>query len=146
MSDSEFEREMAEAIENAEIAEIVCIILPLLNQCVVFDSRYSDEDPPIITISPPLGSGDRRLRYVNRARPHLAHAHSLAAIPWQSSVRSLIESPVWEMLYRRIAQSGSDKCLSQCSTVLEELKQYERQNIVSMIRGQGPYHTIWSRT
>ena len=28
----------------------------------------------------------------------------------------------------------------------DELKQFERQAMVSMIRGQGPYHTIWSRS
>ena len=29
---------------------------------------------------------------------------------------------------------------------LDELRQWERRSMVSMIRGQGPYHTIWSRT
>lgn len=146
MADFEFEREMAEAIENAEIAEIVCVILPTINQCLVFDSRATETDPPVIIVSPPLGSADRRLRHVNRARPHLPHAHALAVIPWHSSIQSLVDSPVWEMLYRRITQSGSSTCLEQCTTALDELKQFERQAMVSMIRGQGPYHTIWSRS
>ncbi|MBD85323.1 MAG: hypothetical protein CL743_02205 [Chloroflexi bacterium] len=146
MADSEFEREMAEAIENAEIAEVVCVILPMINQCLVFDSRATENDPPIITVSAPLGSADRRLRHVNRARPHLPHAHALAVIPWHSSIQSLVDSLVWEMLFRRITLSGSSLCLEQCSDALEELKQFERQAMVSMIRGQGPYHTIWSRS
>ncbi len=28
---------------------------------------------------------------------------------------------------------------------LDELRQWERRSMVSMIRGQGPFHTIWSR-
>jgi len=146
MSEPEFDHEMAEALENAEAAEVVCIILPLINQCLVYDSRSAPDDPPRISVSPPLGSGERRLRHVNKARPHLERSRSLAVIPWPGSVGSLAESGVWRMLVTRMADSGFEEMDARCVEALEELLQLERQSMMSLIRGQGPYHTLWSRT
>ena len=146
MSEPEFDHEMAEALENAEAAEVVCIILPLINQCLVYDSRSAPDDPPRISVSPPLGSGERRLRHVNKARPRLERSRSLAVIPWPGSVGSLAESGVWRMLVTRMADSGFEEMDARCVEALEELLQLERQSMMSLIRGQGPYHTLWSRT
>ena len=146
MSEPEFDHEMAEALENAEAAEVICIILPLINQCLVYDSRSAPDDPPRIAVSPPLGSGERRLRHVNKARPHLERSRSLAVIPWPGSVGSLAESGVWRMLVTRMADSGFEEMDARCVEALEELRQWERRSMMSLIRGQGPYHTLWSRT
>ena len=88
MSEPEFDREMAEALENAETAEVVCVILPVINQCLVYDSRSATGDPPRMTVSAPLGSGERRLRHVNKARPHLERARELAVLPWSGSINA----------------------------------------------------------
>ena len=146
MSEPEFDREMTEALENAEAAEVVCIILPTINQCLVYDSRTEADDPPRISVSAPLGSGDRRLRHVNKARPHLRHARELAVLPWTGSVGSFANSKIWGMLVDRMLGSGYDGTQAQCDEAMDELEQWERRSLMSMIRGQGPYHTIWSRT
>lgn len=145
MSDSEFEREMAEALENAEVAEVVCVILPTINQCLVYDSRSAPGDPPRLSVSPPLGSGERRLRHVNKARPNLERARELAVLPWTGSINAFANSKVWGMLCERIAEAGFDGHEEQCENALNELRQWERRSLMSMIKGQGPYHTIWSR-
>lgn len=143
MADFDFEREMAEALEHAEEAEVVCVILPLIDQCLVYDSRSAEDDPPRLSVSPPLGSAVRRLRHVNRARPGMPHARELAVLPWTSSVQSLEESGIWEMLARRMRNSGFDDAHDECVRVIEELRQWERRSMMAMIRGQGPYETIW---
>ncbi len=145
MADSDYDREMAEALQHAEEAEVVCIILPLINQCLVYDSRSAENDPPRISVSAPLGSAERRLRHVNRARPNLSHARELAVIPWSGSIQSLEASGVWEMLQRRLQNSGFDDSQDSCDRALEELQQWERRSMMAMIKGQGPYHTIWAR-
>ena len=106
MAESEYDREMAEVLQYAEEAEVVCVIMPLINQCLVYDSRNAEDDPPRIWVSAPLGSGERRLRHVNRARPHMPHARELAVIPWNGSVHGLEDSSVWEMLQRRMGSAG----------------------------------------
>lgn len=147
MAERDFDREMAEALAHAEAAEVVCIILPMVNQCLVYDSRSGGgDDPPRLSVSAPLGSAERRLRHVNRARPDLPHARELAVLPWTGSINSLVASDIWEMLERRMNASGFDEMPSQADSALGELRQAERQTLVSMIKGQGPYHTLWSRT
>ncbi|MEK9658770.1 MAG: hypothetical protein VW450_02355 [Chloroflexota bacterium] len=145
MAEPEFDREMAEAIENAEAAEVVCVILPVVNQCLVFDSRSTENDPPRLFVSAPLGSAERRLRHTNRARPHLPHARELAVIPWTGSVNALAGSEVWELVARRIHASGYSGVEEQVEHALSELRQWERRALMAMIKGQGPYHTLWSR-
>lgn len=146
MSDPEFDSEMAEALENAEAAEVVCIILPIINQCLVYDSRSGPDDPPRMTVSAPLGSGERRLRHVNKARPAMDRARELAVLPWSGSINAFSNSRIWGMLQDRMQSSGYDNTERQCNEALDELCQWERRSMVSMIRGQGPFHTIWSRT
>ena len=146
MSEPDFDREMAEALENAETAEVVCVILPVINQCLVYDSRSATDDSPRMTVSAPLGSGERRLRHVNKARPHLERAHELAVLPWSGSINAFENSRIWGMLEDRVKSSGFDGMDKQADEALDELRQWERRSLVSMIRGQGPFHTIWSRT
>lgn len=145
MADHEYDREMAEAIRYAEEAEVVCIILPLIQQCLVYDSRSAAGDPPRIWVSAPVGGSERRLRHVNRARPHLEHARRLAAIPWTGSIRALHESGVWEMLQRRMGGSGFPDTDEACERALHELEQWERSALVGVITGRGPYTTLWQR-
>ena len=145
MSDQEFDREMAEALQNAEAAEGVCIILPIINQCLVYDSRSALDDPPRITVSAPLGSGERRLRHVNKARPQLERARELAVLPRSGSINAFSNSKIWGMLQDRMLGSSYPNAERQCNDALDELRQWERRSMVSMIRGQGPFHTVWSR-
>jgi hypothetical protein len=49
------------------------------------------------------------------------------------------------MLQDRVQSSGYGNATRQCDEALDELRQWERRSMVSMIRGQGPFHTIWSR-
>lgn len=145
MADYDYDREMAEAIERAETAEVVCVILPQINQCLVYDGRSAADDPPRLSVSPPLGSGERRLRHVNRARPNMPQARELAVLPWVNSVRSFEESEVWEMLQERMKASRFKGWRTRCDEAMDEMRQWERRSNAAMIRGQGPYHTLWSR-
>ncbi len=146
MAEFDYDREMTEALQHAEASEVVCIILPLINQCLVYDSRSAQDDPPRISVSAPLGSADRRLRHVNRARPNMPHARELAVLPWSGSIQSFEGSGVWEMLQRRMQESGFEGAQGDCDTALNDLRQWERRAMMAMIKGQGPYHTLWSRT
>lgn len=146
MNQPDFDSDMSEMLQNANNSEVVCVILPIINQCLVLDSRSTDEDPPTLTVSPPLGSAERRLRNANQQRPHLRHARELAVIPWVGSIESLASSEVWDMMVRRMVDSGFSSAAAQCDSAMNELKRCERQALVAMIKGKGPFHTLWSRS
>ena len=143
--DKEFERQMQEVLDGVKTAEVVCIIFPHLSQCLVFDGRYTPEEPPRLAVSPPLGSIQRRLRQLNQARPYLPKVTQLTTIPWTEPVASLVRSGIWERLMARMIDSGFTSAVASCQAVLDELRAWEYRANVAMIRGHGPYHTIWSR-
>ena len=143
--ENEFERNIREVMQSVEQAEVVCIIFPHLSQCLIFDSRHTAEDPPRVTVSPPLGSAERRLRDLNRARPHLPRAEGMVAVPWTESVRSMAQSRIWERIVARMVDSGFHSAAADCQTALDELLGWEYRANVAMIQGRGPFHTLWSR-
>ena len=143
--ESRFDRYMKEVLDSVEQAEIVCIIFPLLNQCLIYDDRHTEVDPPRITVSQPLGSAERRLRQLNRARPNVPRASELTAFPWAGSVTSLVQSGIWDKMVNRMIDSGFREAADACRTTVTELLAWERRFYVSMIRGDGPFHTLWSR-
>ena len=143
---SDFDHDMSEAIQNAENSEIICIILPFINQCLILDGRQEENDPPRVYVSPPLGSAERRLRQINQARPHLKHARELAIIPWTNSISSLANSNAWDLVLRKVAEAPNKSEKDECGDALLELRQWERRALASMINGQGPFHTLWSQS
>ena len=142
----DFDNDLHEALEHAERSEVVCVIMPFVNQCLVLDARYTADDPPTLNVSPPLGSAERRLRQVNQQRPNLKYTRELTVIPWPGSVASLVNSSVWEVVVRRMKAPGFSNADEACASALSELRKWERQAMVTMVSGQGPYHTLWSRT
>ena len=143
--DPEFERNMQETMDSVENAEVVAIIFPLLGQCLIYDSRHTAEDPPRIAVSPPLGSAERRLRQLNQARPHLPRATDMTAIPWTASVASMARTGIWEAVVGRMVNSGFKSSGAACQAALDELLEWEYRANVAMIKGRGPFHTVWSR-
>ncbi len=143
--DSDSGDELREFFKEIDSAVVVIVILPALGQCLVLDSRNTADDPPQMSVSPPLGSGERRLRELNRARPYLPEAQQLVAIPWTGTVDALVRSGVWQRLVDRMVESGSESAQQSCQSCLKELHRWEHTALVAMIRGQGPFHTLWSR-
>ena len=76
----------------------------------------------------------------------MPHARELAVLPWSGSIQSFEGSGVWEMLQRRMQESGFEGAQGDCDAALNDLRQWERRAMMAMIKGQGPYHTLWSRT
>ena len=143
--ESRFDRYMREVLDSVEQAEIVCVIFPILNQCLIYDGRHLNDDPPRITISQPLGSAERRLRQLNRARPNVPKATELTAFPWAGTVTSLVQSGIWDKLINRVIASGFPAAADTFKTTLNELLAWEHRFFVSLISGEGPFHTLWSR-
>ena len=142
---ADFDWDAAEVLESIDEADVVSIIFPHVGKCLVFDGRYASEDPPRVAVLSPIGSAGKRLDQLNQARPNLPKAVALAAIPWIDSVSSMISSPVWGHLVARATDSGFKEVLNACQVAMHELLGCEYSAKVDMIRGKGPFYTIWNR-
>ena len=144
--EQESSRELPEILRELDTAEAVTIIFPMIDQCLVLDGRGTVEDAPQLTVSPPLGSAERRLQQLNERRPHLPAITDLLAFAWTGSVESLVRSGVWDRLVRRMVDAGPEDAAASSQGCLEELKRWERRALGAMVQGRGPFHTVWSRT
>jgi hypothetical protein len=144
--DPEPSEEQKGVFEEIDSAEVVVVIFSALGQCLVMDGRHTNEEPPEMSVSPPLGSGKRRLRELNQARPNIPEAQRLVGIPWGGSVNALVRSGVWDRLVKRMVESGFEGLEETCQGRLDRLYEWERTAVVTMIRGQGPFRTLWPRS
>ena len=147
MNQPDFDSDMSEMLQNASNSEVVCVILPIINQCLVLDSRSMDDDPPTLVVSPaswvpPSAACGTSISSARTCATRASWPSSLGSAP----SRAWRAPRVWDMMVRRMVDSGFSSAAAQCDSAMNELKQWERQALVAMIKGKGPFHTLWSRS
>ena len=143
MTDDDFEYDLDEVKKNIDGAEVMSVFFPTLRRSVVIDTRTNERDGPMVRIMPMVASPQERLRSLRRLRPTFPRVHTLALIPWPRYVESLVNLGVWERIVSRFDEAGQSEAVAACEAVLEELREIEKSEMASVVRGEN-YHTIWS--
>ena len=131
-----------QVIQNVSEAEVMSVFFPTLRRSLIVDTRSNESVGPFVRLMPMARSPQDRMRSIRRLRPQFPRPANLTLIPWQRYVDSLVESGVWDQIVERIRQSGDEAAVSACSQALSDLRQMERDELVSAITGRN-YHTIW---
>lgn len=131
-----------QVIQNVSEAEVMSVFFPTLRRSLIIDTRSNETVGPFVRLMPMARSPQDRMRSIRRLRPQFPRPTNLTLIPWQRYVDSLVESGVWDQIVDRVRQSGDETALSSCSQALNELRQMERDELVSAITGRN-YHTLW---
>ncbi|MCE2456558.1 MAG: hypothetical protein J4G14_01910 [Dehalococcoidia bacterium] len=131
-----------QVIRNVSEAEVMSVFFPTFRRALIVDTRANDSVGPYVRLMPMARSPQDRMRSIRRLRPQFPRPTNLTLIPWQRYVESLVESGVWDQIVDRISQSGDGSAVTACNEALSELRQMERDELVSAITGRN-YHTIW---
>ena len=131
-----------QVIQNVSEAEVMSVFFPTFRRALIIDTRTTESVGPFVRLMPMARSPQDRMRSIRRLRPQLPRPANLTLIPWQRYVDSLVESGVWDQIVERVRQSGDEAAISACGEALNELKQMERDELVSAITGRN-YHTLW---
>lgn len=131
-----------QVIQNVSEAEVMSVFFPTLRRSLIIDTRSNETVGPFVRLMPMARSPQDRMRSIRRLRPQFPRPTNLTLIPWQRYVDSLVESGVWDQIVDRVRQSGDETALSSCSQALNDLRQMERDELVSAITGRN-YHTLW---
>ena len=129
-------------IQNVSEAEVMSVFFPTFRRALIVDTRSNESAGPFVRLMPMARSPQDRMRSIRRMRPQFPRPANLTLIPWQRYVDSLVESGVWDQIVERVRQSGDEVAVSACGDALSELRQMERDELVSAITGRN-YHTIW---
>ena len=107
---------------------------------LLVDTRHSESDPPLVRVVDRVRSSDERFRELMRLRPRFAAPERIIAFQWPRSVRTLIESGVWQAISDRLASLGVAE--ATLLAVLHELQWEERTEEIKAVKGEEPYRTL----
>ena len=142
--DGDFRIDLDEVLKNIDSAEVISIYFPLLRKTILIDTRFTEEDPPMIRIVPMATTPEERHRVLRRLRPHFPKPKAITVVPWPKYVESLVHLGVWRKVLERFVYSGHKEAVQACNQVLEEMYELEIEELSAVITGEN-YHTMWAR-
>ena len=140
--DNDYFLDLNEIIETVRTADVLTFRFVIVGQRLLVDSRHTEIDPPLVKLVAPVASVEERFRSLKRMRPRFRLPEKITSIWWPRYVDSLVGSGVWGALVERFTLAGFPDAAQRCEQVLEELKDLERSEVCSAIRGEG-YQTLW---
>jgi hypothetical protein len=142
--DNEYLLDLNEIIETVRSAEVITFRFVIVSQRLLVDGRCTEIDPPLVKLVPPAASVEERFRSLKRLRPRFRLPEKITSIWWPRYIDSLVDCGIWAALVERLADKGFPETVRRCEEVLQELKDLERSEVRSAIRGEG-YRPLWQR-
>jgi hypothetical protein len=136
--------DLSEVMNVVNTSEVFVVMFHLFERRLLVDTRTTSGEMPLIRVVDRVRSSEERFRELMRLRPRFAAPERIVAFQWPRSVRTLIESGVWEAIERRVTGLGTSQ--STASAVLSELKWEERNEELKAVRGDEPYRTLRGTT
>ncbi|HLG10652.1 MAG TPA: hypothetical protein VI876_02735 [Dehalococcoidia bacterium] len=132
--------DLSEILNVVNTAEVFVVIFLLFERRLLVDNRHTAEDPPLVRVVDRVRSSDERFRELMRLRPKLSSPERIIAFQWPRTVRTLVESGVWQAIFDRLASEGVPE--NTLLAVLHELQWEERREEIKAVRGEEPYRTL----
>jgi hypothetical protein len=132
--------DLSEILNVVNTAEVFVVMFHLFERRLLVDSRSTPEDPPLVRVVDRVRSSDERFRELMRLRPKMASPERIIAFQWPRTVRTLVESGVWQAIHDRLQRLGVSE--STLLAVLHELQWEERREEIKAVRGEEPYRTL----
>jgi hypothetical protein len=132
--------DLSEILNVVNTAEVFVVMFHLFERRLLVDARTSEHDQPLIRVVDRVRSSDERFRELMRLRPKMASPEKIIAFQWPRTVRTLVESGVWQAISDRLTSIGVAD--STMLAVLHELQWEERREEIKAVRGEEPYRTL----
>jgi hypothetical protein len=132
--------DLSEILNVVNTAEVFVVMFHLFERRLLVDNRHNADDPPLVRVVDRVRSSDERFRELMRLRPKFASPERIIAFQWPRTVRTLVESGVWQAISDRLASEGVTE--STLLAVLHELQWEERREEIKAVRGEEPYRTL----
>ena len=142
--DGDFRVNLDELLRNIATWEVISIYFPLLRKSILIDTRFTEEDPPMVKVVPMASSVEDRHRALRWLRPRFPRPKTITIIPWPKYAESLVRLGLWQKVLERFVHSGHRETVQACNRVLEEVYGLEREERAAVITGEN-YHTLWAR-
>ncbi|MCH7579272.1 MAG: hypothetical protein IIB22_03430 [Chloroflexi bacterium] len=142
--DNDFGLDHEEIIKTIESAEVLTFRFVVVGERLLFDTRSSEIDPPLVKLVPRARSVEDRFRALKQLRPRFKLPEKISAIWWPKSIESMVSNGVWGAIVDRVDRAGFSQAAEECGAVLEELRASERKELRNALTGEG-YQSLWER-
>lgn len=131
-------------VQLVEAAEVLAVGFRLFPQRLIFDTRYTEHDPPFLKIVQRVNSVEERLRELATIRPNFPTPERFYFTVWPRSIESFRGAGAWDRILARCEASGHTSIMKDCDLAWNVLIGLDRQETQQAIKGEG-YRTIWAK-
>ncbi len=142
--DNDFDLDHGQIINTIRKAEVVTFRFVVVSERLLFDTRSSEIDPPLVKLVPRATSVEDRFRSLKQLRPRFKLPEKISAVWWPKSIESMVSHGVWDAIVERVESAGFAEAARGYSSVLEELRASERKELHNALTGEG-YQSLWER-
>jgi hypothetical protein len=132
--------DLSEVLGVVNTAEVFIVMFQIFERRLLVDTRTGNGEVPLIRVVDRVRSSDERFRELLRIRPKLPAPERIVAFQWPRSVRTFVDSGVWEAIQQRVCSLGAAE--TTCIAVLADLQAEERSEQLKAVRGEEPYRTL----
>jgi hypothetical protein len=132
--------DLPEVLRVINSSEVFVVMFQIFERRLLVDTRHNDSEPPLIRVVDRVRSSDERFRELMRLRPRFSAPERIIAFQWPRSVRTLVESGVWQTISDRLVGLGVSE--ATLLAVLHELQWEERSEEIKAVKGEEPYRTL----
>jgi hypothetical protein len=125
-------------------ADVLTIAFPLFPERLLFDTRASQTEGPMVAIVEPVASVQERYLWLGRHRGSFGAPQAFSFFAWPHTVRSLIERDLLAPLRHRMVNASPDAAEAY-EAVMAQLRAREIEAIRDAIRGNDPWRSLWER-
>jgi hypothetical protein len=140
--ENEYGIDVQEVLNVIGAAEVFVIMFQHFDKRLLVDTRTAGSEGPLIRVVDRVRNADERFRDLRRLRPRFPAPDRIVAFSWPRSVKTLVESGVWQAIEDRVRSLGAGEWT--CRVVLSELEREELNEERKAIRGDEPWRTLWA--
>ena len=134
------ENALRQVLQHADVLTIGFTTFP---ERLLVDTRFSDDEGPLVTLVDPVANLQERYLWLGRERGRFGAPQNFSFFVWPHTVRWMIERDALAPLRARLA-TVSDEAPLALDRALEQLRQLEYQAMRAAIAGGEGWHTVWA--
>lgn len=142
--DNDFSIDYGDLIQAIEGNDVITMRFVTIGQRLLFDFRSSELDGPLVKLVAPVKSVRERYESLKALRPRFQLPERIVSVSWPRFARTLPETPVWDAVIARVAESNHPEAIMRARAMGQELERMEAREQQRAIRGVG-FRTLWSQ-
>jgi len=146
VDDTDYGIDMNEVERVINTADVLIIRFAIVDKRLLIDARTNEKgDGPFIAVVPKASSVEERFKELKKLRPRFPLPEKIMSFTWPRHIDTFRGSGLPERIEARLVQLGGEAMAANVRDAISALAAEEKSEVLSAIRGDERYQTIWQR-